>query len=491
MMAASPGDSRKVSLAHGYDFGGPIGVGILTVLLPPLVYAFNLLCNDVSGCPAPSLLHPSTLTLDALKKDIGWHGWPTIFNTNALLAAVGWIGWDLLCHTILPAQQVEGSELQSGGRLRYRFNAFYTAVFTLSLLAAGTAARGAEFEVWTFIDRNYVPLFTANFLISFALATFSYIRSFSVKPGNKGFKELAAGGDTGNVIYDWFIGRELNPRIKLPFLPEIDIKSYFEMRPGLIGWLVLDYAMMAKQYRNFGYVTDSMLITCAAQSIYVLDGLFMEPAILTTIDIVTDGFGFMLAFGDIAWLPFTYDLQARYLAMYPVHLGPWAALTAATLATGFYIFRSSNNEKNRFRNNPENPAVKNLEYIETSAGKRLLVSGWWGRARHINYLGDWVMSWTYCLPTGLAGYQIIRHKVMPAVIPEDGFRILTDKGVAVVHQGNAKGWGMVVTYFFMVYFAVLLVHRERRDEAKCRAKYGKDWEEYRKRVPWRIIPYVY
>lgn len=30
-------------------------------------------------------------------------------------------------------------------------------------------------------------------------------------------------------------------------------------------------------------------------------------------DITTDGFGYMLAFGDLAWLPFTYSLQARYV----------------------------------------------------------------------------------------------------------------------------------------------------------------------------------
>ena len=48
-----------------------------------------------------------------------------------------------------------------------------------------------------------------------------------------------------------------------------------------------------------------------------MDGLWNETAILTTMDITTDGFGFMLAFGDIAWVPFTYSLQARYLADNP------------------------------------------------------------------------------------------------------------------------------------------------------------------------------
>ena len=33
----------------------------------------------------------------------------------------------------------------------------------------------------------------------------------------------------------------------------------------------------------------------------MLDALWFEPAILTTMDITTDGFGFMLAFGDLAW----------------------------------------------------------------------------------------------------------------------------------------------------------------------------------------------
>lgn len=49
----------------------------------------------------------------------------------------------------------------------------------------------------------------------------------------------------------------------------------------------------------------------------MFDALYFEKAILTTMDITTDGFGFMLAFGDLAWVPFTYTLQARFLVDYP------------------------------------------------------------------------------------------------------------------------------------------------------------------------------
>lgn len=76
-----------------------------------------------------------------------------------------------------------------------------------------------------------------------------------------------------------------------------------------------------------------------------------QPALFTTMDITSDGFGFMLAVGDLFWVPFTYTLQARYLAFHPVELGP--VKTAAILilnCIGFYIFRDSNGEKNDFRN---------------------------------------------------------------------------------------------------------------------------------------------
>ena len=316
-------------------------------------------------------------------------------------------------------------------------------------------------------------------LIAYSLSFFVYVRSFSVKAGNKHRRELALGGHTGNIIYDWFIGRELNPRITLPLFGEIDIKSFCELRPGMLGWVILNLAFATHQYKVYGSVSDSMLLINGFQALYVFDALYMEPAILTTMDITTDGFGFMLAFGDLVWLPFVYSLQARYLAVYPVHLGVWGIAGVLTpQALGYYIFRGANNEKNRFRTDPQDPKVAHLQYIETKTGSRLLTSGWWGTARHINYLGDWIMAWSYCLPTGLAGYTMVQSAVL-------------SNSNKVPVPGEAKGWGMLVTYFYLLYFAILLVHREIRDEEKCLRKYGKDWEEYQKKVPWRLVPYVY
>jgi hypothetical protein len=56
-------------------------------------------------------------------------------------------------------------------------------------------------------------------------------------------KLLAKGGNTGSAVYDYFIGRELNPRIG-----SLDLKEFCELRPGLIGWLVINLGALRDVY---------------------------------------------------------------------------------------------------------------------------------------------------------------------------------------------------------------------------------------------------
>ncbi|KAL5357933.1 ergosterol biosynthesis ERG4/ERG24 [Aspergillus floccosus] len=478
---------------RGYEFGGPLGAFGIVFGLPILVYSFTFLCNDVSGCPAPSLLHPSSLSIEQLKLEVGWpaEGVRAFYDFNVTLCVLGYYLLSLVMYVFLPGQEAEGTELACGGRLQYKFNAFLSAVLILSGCAIGTYVYGADFVVWTFLWDNYLQVITANLIIASLIAIFVYAKSFSVPaPGqpNPELRQLAPGGHTGNVLYDFFIGRELNPRVRLPipFVSEsartIDIKSWCEMRPGLLGWIILNLSNIARQYRTYGYVTDSIVISTVFQAFYVLDGLYMEPALLTTMDIIMDGFGFMLSFGDLVWVPFIYNFQTRYLAVFPFELGPKGILLVlAVTAVGYSIFRGANNQKNRFRTNPNDPRVKHIKFIQTASGSKLMTSGWWGYARHINYLGDWVMSWSYSLPTGIAGYAIIE-----SINPATG-----ELQKQAVQTAENRGWGMIFTYFFLLYFGVLLIHREQRDEEKCKKKYGADWDRYTSLVRSRIIPGIY
>lgn len=483
-----------VAEKRGYEFCGPPGAFVLTFGLPLLVYAFQFLCNDISGCPAPSLLSPSTFSIDALKVEVGWplEGIKGLYNGRVTLYVLGYYVLSLLLQIFLPGTEAEGTVLACGGRLKYKFNAFRSAILTLSGCAIGTYIYGPEFPVWTFIWDNYIQVLTANILISAAIALYVYIASFTVpNPGspNPNYRELAAGGQMPNQLYNFFIGRELNPRIKLPipFVSDasrtIDIKLFFELRPGLLGWILLNLAHVAHQYKvTSGHLTSPILLITAFQAFYVLDSYYMETSIMTTMDVIMDGFGFMLSFGDVVWVPFMYSTQTRYLAVYPLEIGVYGvALIIGVQSLGYYIFRSANNQKNRFRSDPNDPRVKHLEYIQTASGSKLITSGWWGRARHINYLGDWIMSWSYSLPTGVAGYTIVK-KLNYSTDTLEKYAVQT---------AETRGWGMVFTYFYVLYFAILLIHRERRDEEKCRKKYGADWEKYTSKVKSRIWPGVY
>lgn len=456
--------------------------------LPILLYLFTYACNDVSGCPAPSLLSPKTLDLNQLKREVGWpdNGIPGLFSLQVTGWTLAYYLFNAILYRILPATVAEGTQLSNGRALKYRMNSFNSIIVTLVLCGAATYQQGANFPVWTFITDNYVQLLTANTLISYVLATYVYIRSFEVKHIAHPTRQLADGGVTGNMMYDWFIGRELNPRVTIPLLGEIDIKEFMELRPGMLGWILFNCAFVAKQYRTYGFVTDSIVFITIVQALYVLDCAYMEPAILTTMDITTDGFGCMLAFGDLVWVPFAYSLQTRYLSVYPSSLGPyWLSGTTLLLITAYSIFRLANSQKNAFRKNPEDPKLAHLTYLKTRTGSRLITSGWWGIARHINYFADWMQSWPYSLPTGMAGYLI---QTAGSNVDGVAFKMLDGREVI---QGAARGWGMIFTYFYVVYFAILLIHRDGRDDEKCSRKYGEDWEKYKKIVRWKIVPYVY
>jgi delta14-sterol reductase/lamin-B receptor len=260
-----------------------------------------------------------------------------------------------------------------------------------------------------------------------------------------GDKILAEGGNSGNPFYDFFIGRELNPRIY-----SFDWKEFCELRPGLLAWMLLNAACMKQQYDAQGYVTGSMILLNVFQGVYVWDALYQERAILTTMDITTDGFGFMLVLGDLAWVPFTYSVQARYLVKHDPHLGyPALAVILTIYIFGYLIFRGANGQKDAFRRNPSDPTLSHLTFLQTKRGTKLLTSGWWGMARKINYTGDYIMGLTWCL---------------------------------------VCGFDSIVPYYYAIYFMILLIHRSIRDDHMCQTKYGDDWQAYKRLVPYRFVP---
>jgi len=382
-----------------------------------------------------------------------------------------WMAIHVLFQFVLPGETVLGVKLPDGSKLPYVMSGHLQFWLTLLITVCFFQSQKPNADAKSFLDETctisfdsnkvsenyptlifglapldliydyYVGLMTASMIFSFLLSVYLYLSSF-----DRG-KLLAKGGNTGSAVYDFFIGRELNPRIG-----NLDLKEFCELRPGLIGWAVINIGMCVKAYKQNGHLSLSIVLVTLFQGLYVWDALYNERAILTTMDITTDGFGFMLAFGDLSWVPFTYTLQARYLVDRDPHLSnQWILIIVFVFFLGYYIFRSANSEKDAFRRDPDADEVKHLTFLQTARGTKLLTSGWWGMARKINYTGDWLVALSWCM---LCGFD--------SIFP----------------------------YFYAIYFLVLLVHRAFRDDEMCHEKYGDDWIEYKKRVPYMFIPGV-
>ncbi|XP_059761504.1 delta(14)-sterol reductase LBR isoform X3 [Balaenoptera ricei] len=366
------------------EFGGVPGVFLITLGLPAFLFLLLLMCKQEE----PSLLNFPP-PLPALYD---------LWETRIFGAYLLWFFLQALLYLLPIGKVVEGTPLTDGRRLKYRLNGFYAFILTSALVGASFFW---DVELY-YVYSHFLQCAFAATVFSVVLSVYLYARAL------KAPRDELSPASSGNAVYDFFIGRELNPRIGT-----FDLKYFCELRPGLIGW----------------------------------------EALLTTMDIIHDGFGFMLAFGDLVWVPFIYSFQAFYLVSHPNELSwPMASLIIALKLCGFVIFRCANSQKNAFRKNPTDPKLAHLKTIHTATGKNLLVSGWWGFVRHPNYLGDLIMALAWSLPCGF-------NHILP--------------------------------YFYVIYFTILLVHREARDEHHCRKKYGLAWEKYCQRVPYRIFPYIY
>jgi Delta14-sterol reductase len=395
------------------------------IALPLLVYYLWLCVDDKD--------HPGALFVPTLN-DLARLPAPT---ATAATVFAAWLVLQVLLQLFAPGRWVEGVPLADGSRLRYRMNGLVAFWASLGLLVA---------VVWlgwlspTLVYDHFGPLLTTVNLFAFALSLFLYFFGRF-----RGRREKF----TSNILYDIFMGTQLNPRIG-----PLDLKFFLESRPGLIGWVVVNASLAAEQINEHGALTTPMCLVFAFQLLYVADYFWHEEAILTTWDIKHENLGWMLVWGDLVWVPFTYSLQAYYLIKHTHDLPLWgtAGIIALNLL-GYVIFRGANWQKHQFRKDPDAPIWgRKPEFIRTQNGALLLISGWWGLARHFNYFGDLLMALAWCLPCLFA---------------------------------------QPLPYFYFVYFLILLLHRERRDHAHCLEKYGADWERYCRKVRWRMIPYVY
>lgn len=347
---------------------------------------------------------------------------------------------------LVPGKEYIGPTTNCGNVPVYKANGVQAYICSILLFLAGQQAGLYNGGV---IYNHFGHLLPSMNLLALAFCGFLYIKG-------RVFPSSTDSGHTGNPIFDYYWGTELYPRIF-----GWDVKQFTNCRFGMVFWPLSTISYAFAQHERYGYVADSMWVNMVLQLIYCTKFFMWETGYLASMDIQHDRAGYYLCWGCMCFLPTLYTSHTFYLTEHPVILGtPLALAIFAAGALCIYINYDCDRQRAAFRANPK---IKiwgaEAQYINakyrTEKGIRdstLLYSGWWGMARHFHYVFEISASFFWSLPA------LFTH-FMP--------------------------------YFYVVYLIILLTDRAHRDDARCGAKYGKYWVEYKKKVPYKIIPGLY
>ena len=96
---------------------------------------------------------------------------------------------------------------------------------------------------------------------------------------------------TGNVVFDYYWGTELYPRIF-----GWDVKMFTNCRFGMMGWPLIILSFAAAQHRDIG-LTDGLAVSVVLQLIYIAKFFWWETGYLRSLDIMHDRAGFYICWG--------------------------------------------------------------------------------------------------------------------------------------------------------------------------------------------------
>jgi 7-dehydrocholesterol reductase len=370
-------------------------------------------------------------------------GSPIAWTMIVIFAAV-----QLTLMRLLPGRAVRAPITPGGNIPVYKANGVPAFVVTLGLYL------GCSFGLGLFpaaiICDHFGELLGALNIFSLVFCVFLYLKG-RTKPSTSDNRH------SGNFIFDYFWGTELHPRVL-----SWDVKMFTNCRFGMMGWPLILISFAAAQFARHGNVSPSMAAAVGIQLLYIAKFFYWESGYLQSMDITHDRAGFYICWGCLVWLPSIYTSSTLYLVDQTRSVGVAAALLIfAAGAAAVIVNYSADAQRRRVRDTHGKtkvwgkPPILLIARYTTARGERcesiLLASGWWGVARHFHYLPEFLAALFWTLP-------VLFENALP--------------------------------YFYLAFLAILLIHRAFRDDTRCGAKYGPDWDAYRRAVPWRIIPGV-
>ncbi|HEY3355171.1 MAG TPA: ergosterol biosynthesis protein [Polyangia bacterium] len=322
----------------------------------------------------------------------------------------------------------------AGEPLRYRLNGLRVLVVVVGLYGGGGAL-----GLWPW-DLFY----TARWGMAAGACALGLAFSLAI---------VAGAAPRRGWLADFYLGRRADPRWGGG---HVDAK----MALYLVGAVMLELNVLSfAAHHVLTHRADpspGVLLHAALFSFFVVEYLNFEHVHLYTYDLVAERVGFKLGWGCLCFYPFFYPVGLWFAAARPNPHTPAPLLAgyAILFFAGWALARGANMQKYLFKTRP---GARFLGLLApgtvAGGGQQVLCSGFWGLSRHINYLGEVLMATALTLSLG-----------QPAAI-----------------------W----PWLYPLYYIGLLLPRQYFDDQRCAEKYGALWAEYRRRVPYRIIPWVY
>lgn len=265
-------------------------------------------------------------------------------------------------------------------------------------------------------------------------------------------------------VYDFFMGVEIHPRIGI-----VDVKMVAEVRLSWTLLLLITLGAFIQTARDCGTWLNPALFMVLAHGLYGNATAKGEHFIPYTWDITTEKFGWMLCWWNLVGVPLFYCYQSLFLARYsvgqlvlPEQTAVYYGALVVALLMSYYVWDEAQYNRCYFRMEqrgelinrslfPTFRKINNPKYIKCEVGT-LLIDGWFAYARKIHYTMDVCMALLW---------------------------------------GLSCGFGSLMPYAYVLFFATMITHRNGRDQARCRQKYGATWDKYLKIVPYAFIPGVY
>lgn len=357
-------------------------------------------------------------------------------------------GLQLAFMKFLPGKSFDGPKTKTGFVPSYKENGFLALLLTVGLYCGGSF--GLNLFSPTILYDHFGELISSLCWFSLLFCLFLYIKG-------RFFPSTADHSLTGNYLFDYYWGTEL-----YPLFFGYNIKQFTNCRFGMMSWPLIVISFAATQSEIYG-LSNTMIISCALQLIYVTKFFLWEKGYLRSLDIMHDRAGFYICWGCLVWVPAIYTSPAAYLVHHPIQLPlPFASFLFLIGACFIFINYLADRQRLLFRELQGNlaiwgkPPLFTRATYTTSTGEScsslLLASGYWGIARHFHYVPEILGAFFWSLPA------LFSH---------------------------------IYPYFYVSFLTILLIHRAHRDDKRCGEKYGPSWEEHCQKVPYKIFPYLY